>query len=130
MCNRNQVSISGTETKVKFWYMYQSRNFFKEIFKIFSCLPCLRELAWRLSGCLVVSIGIESQNQDLITVPVGRLATIRPLKAFFPPTTLHILLSLVYFQSVQGESNGPTAELSQRKMNRNEFKLSGRDLSF
>jgi hypothetical protein len=27
--NRNQVSVSGTETKVQFWYQYRSRNFFQ-----------------------------------------------------------------------------------------------------
>ena len=41
------------------------------------------------------------------------------LEGFFFP--LHILLSLVFFQSVLGESNGPTADQTQRKMNRNKF---------
>ena len=28
MCDRNQVSVSGTETKVQFWYQYWSQKFF------------------------------------------------------------------------------------------------------
>ena len=47
LCNQNQVSVSGTETKVQFQYQCQSRNFFFQnrkhfcfkIFQIFSCFP-------------------------------------------------------------------------------------------
>ena len=28
--DQNRVSVSGTETKVQFWYLYRSRNFFSE----------------------------------------------------------------------------------------------------
>ena len=35
VCDQNQVPVSGTETKVQFWYRYQSRNFFFQKTKLF-----------------------------------------------------------------------------------------------
>jgi hypothetical protein len=53
VCNRNQVSVSGTKTKVQLWYRYRSRKFLFQnrnfflllgVIKVFTSLKLNKDL--------------------------------------------------------------------------------------